>query len=193
MTQNNQDKDSVAANQSFGEIELGGEEGNLSLDTNASPKPASDAPPQSFGEVDLGGGGADEDPIPNLGGAPGDGKPKPQKIRRAKLQKGGPPVGEDMDLEKTIPRTSPKPVRKARPRPARPEPEIQLPRRSYKKPILITLLVLVVLGALGGGVYGVMQYMKNAEAEKQAELDQLNQGSLDSMKQQAVNQGQQGL
>ena len=158
MTEKSPNNKPAAANQSFGEIEFDGEadsDQSLSLDRNASPKPTSDVPPQAFGELDL--GGAEDDPIPNLGGQSNSSKPKPQKIRRAALSK-APAVGEDMDLEKTVPRTGPRPAqRKARPRPQRPEPEIQLPRRSYKKPILITLLVLVVLGALGGGVYGVLQ------------------------------------
>ncbi|MBW2703282.1 MAG: hypothetical protein JRF33_20875 [Deltaproteobacteria bacterium] len=195
MTDKPTNINSPASNQTFGEVDLGADDAGLAMDKDGTPQASTKSPIPGYDEVDLGGDEA-EDPIPNIS-AEKSNKPKAQKVRRAGM--GKPPPGQkaidqmpsdmaDLGQDETVLRGD----RPKRERIRREAPPVQRPPRSYKKPILIALVVLIGLGAIAGGVFGVMHYLDNAESEKQAELDALNQGSLDSLKQQAVTKGQHG-
>ena len=195
MTDKPTNINSSASNQSFGEVDLGADAAGLALDNEGTPQASTNGPPPGYDEVDLG-GGEDEDPIPSMS-AEKSNKPKAQKVRRPGM--GKPPPGQkaidqtpssmaDLGQDETVLRGE----RPKRERSRREAPPIQRPPRSYKKPILIALAVLMGLGVIAGGVFGVMHYLDKAAAEKQAELDALNQGSLDSLKQQAVTKGHHG-
>ena len=191
MTDKPTNINSPASNQAFGEIDLSAD----GTDTGGTPQASTEGPPSGYDEVDFGGEG-DEDPIPNMS-AEKSNKPKAQKVRRPGV--GKPPPGQkaidqmpssmaDLGQDETVLRGD----RPKRERIRREAPPLQLPPRSYKKTILVALFVLVGLGVIAGGVFGVMHYLDKAAAETQAELDALNQGSLDSLKQQAVTKGQHG-
>jgi len=74
----------------------------------------------------------------------------------------------------------------ARP-PSRYEP-IEAPARPLVEPrtIKLILLVVLVLAALSGAVYGVMKWRASVAAEKAAEQERLNSRSLDNLRDQAV-------
>ena len=195
MTDKPTNINSPASNQTFGEVDLGADGAGLALEKEGTPQASTKSPVPGYDEVDLGGGEA-EDPLPNMS-AEKSNKPKAQKVRRPGV--GKPPPGQkaidqmpsdmaDLGQDETVLRGD----RPKRERIRREAPPLQLPPRSYKKTILVALFVLMGLGAIAGGVYGIMQYMDKAAAEKQAELDALNQGNLDSLKQQAVTKGQHG-
>jgi hypothetical protein len=56
------------------------------------------------------------------------------------------------------------------------------PKKSYAREIKIALIVVGILVVIAGTVLGIIHWRQSAEAEKQAELNRLNQQSLDSLK-----------
>jgi hypothetical protein len=79
----------------------------------------------------------------------------------------------------------------ARPRPPRPE-EPPEPKRSYAKEIKIALIVLVCLGLIGGGVFGFLKWREGVRLAEEAQMNALNKGSLDSLKNDSLNKGKLG-
>ena len=145
----------------------------------ASPaaKPAAGAEAMSFGEVNLGGDSAAEieTTAPAAGKAAAKGTPKPPARQGA----GAAPAAvrpAAATPEKVQARPSVRPLPKE-------EPEI---KRSYAREIKIVLIVLVILAAIGGGVYAYMQYRAKAAQEAAEENARLDQGSLDNLKDQAT-------
>jgi hypothetical protein len=143
----------------------------------ASPaaRPTPGAQDMSFGEVNLGGdqGGQIETADPSTSKATAKGAAKPPAKPPASLAS---PPQKAAAPEKVQPRSSVRPA-------PREEPRV---KRSYAREIKIALIILVVLAAIGGGIYAFVQYRAKAEQEAAAEKERLDQGSLDNLKDQAT-------
>jgi hypothetical protein len=64
--------------------------------------------------------------------------------------------------------------------------------RDWGPIIKIALIAILAAGLIGGGVWGFLKWQESAEAEEQAELEALDQGSLDSLKEQALKKEKLG-
>jgi uncharacterized protein HemX len=66
------------------------------------------------------------------------------------------------------------------------------PKTNWGKLIKISLIVVVAAGAIGGGVFGFIKWRESVKAEEQAQLDALDQGSLDRLKADALKKERLG-
>lgn len=125
-----------------------------------------------YGEIDLGEG---TDPIPGTVGlaqpqtAP---QPAPSELAR-------PAADRKVVYSSQAPKTS-HATRK-------PRPELSpVPPRSYAREIKILAIVLAILAVIAGAIVGFVKWRESVREETAAELDRLDQGSLDALKEQAV-------
>ena len=143
----------------------------------APAKKEPDRPPPNlgFGELDLGGGSTDspelelsamsEDPVESPA-APTPAPPAP----KAQVPLAQAPVEK-------LPETKPPPMRD----PSR-EYVPYVPKRSYGRQIKIFLLVVLILAAIGGGVYGFIKWRQSVAAAEAAEKAKIENSSLDSLR-----------
>ncbi|HOX45251.1 MAG TPA: hypothetical protein PK668_16770 [Myxococcota bacterium] len=167
---------------SFGELDLGVEETPSGLD------------------LDTGGGSAakQEYEADELVDLPTAKKPPPAS-RRVPINYGtaakAQPEGEERPAARSKPAAPAEPAAparaQARPRPPRPE-EPPEPKRSYAREIKIAILVIVCLGLIGGGVYGFLEWREGVRLAEEAQMNALNKGSLDSLKNDSLNKGKLG-
>lgn len=68
----------------------------------------------------------------------------------------------------------------------------ETPSRDWGPIIKIALIAILAAGLIGGGVWGFLKWQESAQAEQQAELEALDQGSLDSLKEQALKKEKLG-
>lgn len=131
----------------------------------AAPKkaPASRPPPKlSFGELDLSGASADSQEL-ELAAAP-----------------------EEPDVKPAAPAAKPPEAKPAKrePPPRRESAEehvTYVPRRSYGRQIKIFLIVVLILAAVGGGVWGFLKWRASVEAAEAAEKAKIESSSRDSL------------
>jgi hypothetical protein len=157
--------------------------------------------PPSFGEIDLGDEGESldlaverpkkQDPAPArpAGAAPAAARGAPKGIQIT--PPGARPPAEGQAAR---PRPAPaedQPAPRPRTRPPRPEAEHE-PKRSHAREIKIGLIVALCLGVIGGGVYGFLRWREGVKQAEEAQLKQLDQGSLDSLKNDALNKEKLG-
>ena len=57
-----------------------------------------------------------------------------------------------------------------------------VPKRSYGRQIKIFLLVVLILAAIGGGVYGFIKWRQSVAAAEAAEKAKIENSSLDSLR-----------
>ncbi len=69
---------------------------------------------------------------------------------------------------------------------------VETPSRDWGPIIKIALITILAAGLIGGGVWGFLKWQESAEAEEQAELEALDQGSLDSRKEQVLKKEKLG-
>ncbi len=65
-------------------------------------------------------------------------------------------------------------------------------RRDWGPFLKIALIAILAAGLIGAGIWGFLKWQESAEAEEQAELEALDQGSLDSLKEQALKKKKLG-
>jgi hypothetical protein len=146
----------------------------------AGPKPSPQRP-SSFGEIDL---GSDEEPLPDLAGQE-PAAPKPQP-RPSKPHPDAAPDGEAEDNAGAVDDAESM-IHEKRPPAERPHIRVHSAEEgSSGKWVKWVVIVLAVLAVIGGGVYGVLKWREAAERQRLEELARLNQGSLDSLKDQAM-------
>jgi hypothetical protein len=178
--------------------------------------PAAPKGPSSFGEIDLGAEG--EDPggldLDTGGGSAAKQEYSPDELVDLPTAKKAQPANRRVPINygtagkakaegKAEPAASaqPKPAApaepaaparaQARPRPPRPE-EPPEPKRSYAKEIKIAVIVIVCLGLIGGGVFGFLKWREGVRLAEEAQMNALNKGSLDSLKNDSLNKGKLG-
>jgi len=171
----------------FGEIDLGDEAaspGTLELDTGAGPK-------QEY-ELD------ELVDLPTKKKAPGSGGAPPRAGRVPITYKGESPEPPPGGAEAGRPAQAGAPAEPSTPRPPRPRKapprpeEPPEPRRSYAREIKIALIAILALGLLGGGTYGFLKWREGVRLAEEAQLRALDQGSLDSLKNDSLNKGKLG-
>jgi uncharacterized protein HemX len=149
--------------------------------TSAAAKPAA-SKVSSFGEIDL---GADEEPLPDLA-SQGSAAPKQQPRPSRPATPEAPPtsggegvIGADDGSEPL--------GREKRPPAERPSIRVHsADEGSSGKWMKWVVIVLAALAVIAGGVYGILKWREAAEQQRLEELAKLNQGSLDSLKDQAM-------
>ena len=135
----------------------------------AKKKPGSHPPPNlSFGELDLSRASADA-PKLEL-----DTEEEKSAAMPAEKRPPKPPKAEP---------TEAKPAEQERPR-RRKDPDEYVPyvpRSSFARKIKIALIVLLVLAAIGGGVFGFLKWRESVEADEAAEKAKIENSSRDSL------------
>jgi hypothetical protein len=188
---------------SFGEIDLeGDDDGSLDLATGA----ARELPKQEYSLDEL----TDLPTAPKTRTASPTGQPPTD--RKGKIQdKGGAPAQPRASAATT---PAPQAQPQARPRPAPPQAPAKVPeqadgprpprprrpapeqppepRRSYAREIKIALLVIAGLGLIGGGVFGFLKWREGVRQAEEEQLRALDQGSLDSLRNDALTKGKLG-
>lgn len=180
---------------SFGEIDLGagGDGSDLELDAPAEPKKKPAIPkPALLQDEDYDDDGWAEGKKPAQQ-APAVEKPagEQMKVRRAApgAPAGAPAAAPDAG--------KPAEAAPAPPPPAEREgPSIRVapigPRRDWGPIIKIALIVILAAGLIGGGIFGFLKWRDSVAADEQAQLDAMNQGSLDALKKEALRKEQLG-
>jgi hypothetical protein len=161
----------------------------------ASARPSPDL---GFGELDLGGPGD----MPELELAPGKSSAQPtaQKPSQEPPRPAAPapvspapvspapvapaPVAPAPVAPAPVapPAEQPEPFEfKRPPRRSSAEETAFIPRRSYAREIKIALIVLLVLAAVGAGVFGIIKWRESVAAEKAALKEQINSASRESL------------
>jgi hypothetical protein len=138
----------------------------------APAKKEPDRPPPNlgFGELDLGGGPTDS-PELELGGMSEDPIEKPAAPKpapAAEAPTAPPPVERPSDSKLPI-------------RDPSKEYVPYVPKRSYGRQIKIFLLVVLILAAIGGGVYGFIKWRESVAAAEAAEKAKIESSSRDSL------------
>jgi hypothetical protein len=139
--------------------------------------------PNSFGEIDLGGDSSEEELVldtqtetPSSPPPTEQAAPPPQA---KPVEATPPPAAQAKQPEEAI---QPRPARRPA---ASQEEEFEL-RRPPSKALKVSILVLVLLGLIALGAYGIWQWKKSTDAEQEAEMDHLNTISRDSLMNKAV-------
>lgn len=154
--------------------------------SEASAKKEPDRPPPNlgFGELDLGGASSDS-PGLELGGMSEDPLAEPA----------APPMVDLSKKEEPAPAAPVAPVAQSAPPLERPldskplpmrdpskEYRPYVPKRSYGRQIKIFLLVVLILAAIGGGVYGFIKWRESVAAAEAAEKAKIESSSLDKLR-----------
>ena len=132
-------------------------------------KPPDRPPPNlGFGELDLG-GGSPESPELELSAMSEDPIEEPAAPKPAQAPAPPPPIEKAAD---------------SRPPMRDPSKEYvpYVPKKSYGRQVKIFLLVVLILAAVGGGVYGFIKWRESVAAAEAAEKAKIESSSLDSLK-----------
>lgn len=149
-------------------------------------KPIDRPPPNlSFGELDLAGGPADSPELELAGTKEGPTASKPPAESAAESSVPLEPMSAPLPQAEPA---APKPLERSlesKPLPMRdPSKEYvpYVPKRSYGRQIKKFLLVLLILAAIGGGVYGFIKWRQSVAEAEAAEKAKIENSSLDSLK-----------
>jgi hypothetical protein len=135
----------------------------------APAKKLPDRPPPNlgFGELDLGGGSAESSEM-ELSAMSEDPIERPTAPTPSKAPTAPPPVERPSDSR--LPMRDPSK-----------EYVPYVPKRSYGRQIKIFLLVVLILAAIGGGVYGFIKWRESVAAAEAAEKAKIESSSRDSL------------
>jgi hypothetical protein len=115
-------------------------------------------------------------------------KPKPQlqQLRKAALppKEAGKPVPEQESTQPKPPREKEGPFIRVSAPPR--------PKKNWGPLIKWTTIIVVIAGCIAGAIIGYSKWQQSQKAKEQAQLDALNQGSLQSLKREAVKKGKLG-
>jgi hypothetical protein len=152
-------------------------------------KPADRPPPNlSFGELDLGGAPADpsELELAATGEEPAASKPPPPAEPEAESPLPLEPMSAPLPSAEPMAAPPPPVERPAVSRPFMREPSKEYvpftPRRSHGRQIKIFLLIVLILAAIGGGVYGFIKWRQSVAEAEAADNAKIDSSSLDSLK-----------
>ncbi len=112
-------------------------------------------------------------------------KPQPQKLRKAVL----PPKGKSaIEQEQQTPQPTPQEKEGPFIRVSGPD----RPKRDWGPVIKWTSIIVIAAACIAGAIIGYSKWRQGVQAKEQAQLDALNQGSLQSLKSKAVKKGKLG-
>ncbi len=180
----------------FGEVDLSDEGESLDLAMPAleeapEPKPRkpSIAKPSLLQDEQWDEDGLDDE-VPAMAPPPAQAQARPevQKLRRPAM----PPREARPEPEAPAPEAAPEPEAGKRRAASVRVSRVDRPGRSHARGIKIVLIVLGVLALIAGGAYGFLKWRESVEAEEQAQLDALDQGSLDRLKSDALRKERLG-
>lgn len=140
-------------------------------------EPDRPSPNLGFGELDLGGASSDSAEL-ELAAAGGDpaGKSEPPMVDLSRREEPAPAPSAQAPLGRHL---DPKPL------PMRdPSKEYvpYVPKRSHGRQIKIFLLIVLILAAIGGGVYGFIKWRQSVAEAEAAEKAKIENSSLDSLR-----------
>ena len=186
----------------FGEVDLGAgsEGGDLELESAQpaeAPKPKKPAikKPALLQDEDYDDDGWAEGKQAQKPAEPPAAEAKPagdkMKVRRA-TPGGAPPSPADAQAEAPAAEQAAEPAVPVE----REGPSIRVssaaPPKDWGPAIKILLIAILAVGLIGGGIFGYLKWKESAEAEEQAQLNALDQGSLDALKKEALRKEQLG-
>jgi hypothetical protein len=137
----------------------------------APAKKLPDRPPPNlgFGELDLGGGPTDSSEL-ELSAMSEDPFEKPTAPTPAPAEAPTAPPPVERAADSRLPMRDPSK-----------EYVPYVPKRSYGRQIKIFLLVVLILAAIGGGIYGFIKWRESVEAAEAAEKAKIESSSRDSL------------